>query len=141
MLLQEIGTNLFRDRLHPDCCINATMVDYNENLKKDSNYDLGDVLTDIKYLDRPYPPLDYPNWIITDLRFPNEAKAIKSKDGITIRINRPNMFNAAIKSLAIEHESETALDDYEFDYVIENNGTIDDLIEKVKEILIKEKVL
>ena len=31
---------------------------------------------------------EYPNWIITDCRFPNEAKAIKDRDGISIRVNR-----------------------------------------------------
>jgi len=46
-----------------------------------------------------------------------------------------------LKLLKIENESETALDDYKFDYVIENNGTIEDLIIKVKEILIKEEIL
>jgi hypothetical protein len=40
-----------------------------------------------------------------------------------------------------EHESETALDDAKFDYVIENNYTIEKLIEKVKEILIKENII
>ena len=41
----------------------------------------------------------------------------------------------------IQHPSETALDDYQFDYVIDNNGTIEELIEKVKVILIKEKLI
>lgn len=155
MLLQEIGTNLFRDKLHPDCWINATLSDYTP-INCDN---LADVLEEIHQLGR----VVMPDWVITDLRFPNEAKAIKSKDGITIRINRPKYphgiykigencytgsigmenFDKALKKEAgiVEHESETALDDYEFDYVIENNGTIDDLIEKVKEILIKEKIL
>jgi hypothetical protein len=39
------------------------------------------------------------------------------------------------------HPSETALDDAEFDYEIINDGTIEDLIEKVKEILIKEQII
>ena len=34
-----------------------------------------------------------------------------------------------------EHPSETALDNAEFDYVINNNGFIEDLIESVKTIL------
>ena len=37
----------------------------------------------------------------------------------------------------ITHFSETALDDTQFDYVIENNGTIEELVEKVKIILNK----
>lgn len=40
-----------------------------------------------------------------------------------------------------EHPSETALDNHPFDYVIDNNGSIEELIEKVKEILIKEKIV
>ena len=32
------------------------------------------------------------------------------------------------------HPSETALDNYKFDEVIENNGSIEELIEKVKQL-------
>ena len=39
------------------------------------------------------------------------------------------------------HTSETALDNAKFDYEIDNTGTIGELIEKVKQILIKEKIL
>ena len=35
------------------------------------------------------------------------------------------------------HESETALDNAEFDYIIENNGTIEELVEKIKPIIFK----
>ena len=79
---------------------------------------------------------NYPMWIITDCRFKNELQAIKDRDGIVIRVNRNNsLFKSVI------HESETALDNAKFDYIIDNNGTIEELIEKVKEILIKEKIL
>ena len=76
-----------------------------------------------------------PNWIISDVRFPNEAKAIKDKGVILIRINRPGNDTG-------KHLSEIALDDYKnWNYVIDNNGTIEDLIEKVKQILIQEKII
>lgn len=39
------------------------------------------------------------------------------------------------------HPSETSLDDATFDYVIDNDGTLDELVEKVRQILIKEKLL
>lgn len=92
--------------------------------------------------------VDYPDWVISDVRFLNEAKAIKEREGIVIRVNRPKVIETVgliimdmstddrskdvhIKSK--EHESETALDDYEdFDYVINNDGTIEDLIKQVK---------
>lgn len=83
----------------------------------------------------PIVPTKYPNWVISDVRFPNEAEAIKDRGGILIRVER-NTGNTEI------HDSEIALDDYkDWNYVIDNNGTIEELIEKVKEILIKEKIL
>ena len=40
-----------------------------------------------------------------------------------------------------QHESETVLDNAEFDYVIQNIGTLEDLTDKVREIIVKEKLL
>jgi len=66
----------------------------------------------------------------TDLRFPNEMQLIKDLGGKTIRINNPR-----IPILPNEHISETALDDYDgFDYVITNDGTLEDLKNKIKEL-------
>lgn len=77
----------------------------------------------------------YPNWVIPDLRFPNEYEGIKQRNGLLLRVERD-------QSEAISyHPSETSLDNHEFDYVIKNNGTLDELSEKVKEILIKEKII
>lgn len=136
LLLQLLGTECGRQIIHPNIWVNATMADYKENLKKDSNYDLGDVLTDIKHLGKPYPPLEYPNWIITDVRFPNEADAITKRGGINIRINK---LGDGIYEQVL-HASETSLDNYKFDYVV-NHGTIEALIEQVREILIKENII
>jgi hypothetical protein len=146
LLLQKIGTDLFRYQLHPNCWVNATMVDYKG--EKDLREKIG--------IPRELP-LIYPNWIITDVRFPNEAQAIKDRGGIIIRVNRPRYcVNCTLKNLESQdcfdcivyqedyhhfHQSEIALDNYEFDYVIDNNSTIAELIEKVKEILIKEKII
>ena len=66
-------------------------------------------------------------WIITDVRFPNEVKAIKDRGGIVIRVNRNT-------SELSNHESETALDNAKFDYIIDNNSDIRSLIEKVKNL-------
>jgi guanylate kinase len=72
------------------------------------------------------------------MRFPNEMDAIKSRKGITIRVNRDNGTRAIDLN---PHASETALDGHEFDYVIENDGSLEDLVQKVKEILIQENIL
>ncbi len=91
----------------------------------------------------PILPISPPNWIITDVRFPNEAEAIKSKGGIVIRVNRPckechgiGYHKMDCNIGRYEHESERALDKYgHFDHIIENDGTIEDLLQKVKNII------
>lgn len=121
------------------------------------------------------------NWIITDMRFPNELEAVKKRKGITIRVNRWvknelteeeaadlyvtgdtqvfgvddngvesririaedfNNFSRFVTELPeSNHESETALDNFKLDYTLDNNGTLEELIEKIRQILIKEQIL
>ena len=76
----------------------------------------------------------YPNFIITDTRFENELEAVKKRGGITIRVNRPGLTKS-------NHLSETSLDSAEFDYEIDNNGTISDLIGKIRNILIENNLI
>jgi hypothetical protein len=62
------------------------------------------------------------NFVITDVRFPNEAKAIKTYDNSLLwRIERIGV------DAVNDHISETALKDYPSDHTFINNGTIDDL--------------
>jgi hypothetical protein len=72
---------------------------------------------------------DYNNYLITDVRFKSEAKGIKDLEGIIVRVNREG-------AGAGNHISEIDLDDYSFDYVINNDGDIEDLLLKVKEFCI-----
>ena len=111
-LLQKIGTDLFRNQLHPNTWVNASFANYLNNA-----------------------------WIFTDVRFPNELEAIKKRKGVTIRVNRGLVERTGKMIQEPEHISETALDDAKFDYVIENNGTIEELLEQVKKILIKEEII
>jgi hypothetical protein len=72
--------------------------------------------------------------VITDVRFPNEAKAIKEAGGVLWRIDRPSLGPAEDM-----HVSETALNDWDsWDAVIVNDGTTVELGEKVKTIMEKE---
>lgn len=87
-LLTYIGTDLLREQLFDNIWVNATLSNYKPKIKECSNYDLGDVLTDIKHLGKPYPPLEYPNWVITDVRHSNEAQAILDLEGIIVQVNR-----------------------------------------------------
>lgn len=134
-LLQFIGTDLFRKKLLEDIWVNALFTDYEESFSNNPWYDDKGIY-DVSEEDEVCNPPMYPNWIITDVRFPNEFEAIKSKGGIMIRVNRTGMISEDT------HESETALDYYhkDFDYVI-NAANITELEEMVKHILIKENII
>ena len=121
-VLQILGTNLLRNEFNNNIHIAATL----GSIKKEENI------------------------IITDLRFKNEKKCIEELGGITIRVNRPCVYDTngdgdcgigICKCKQLQHPSETELDNETFKYVIDNNGTIGDLIEKVREILIKENII
>ncbi len=152
LLMQLLGTECGRQIIHPNVWVNATMVDYKciGNIPDNNAKRIQVDETHIKYDN--YNNEVYPDWIITDTRFPNEADAVKSRGGINIRIERDDyIFDGDGKRIIPtkeyvntsnkQHESETALDNYTFDYVIDNNGTIEDLIIKVKEILVKENII
>jgi hypothetical protein len=59
--------------------------------------------------------------VISDVRFPNEVKWIKSQGGVIIRIIRPDV--QPVRS----HVSEEGALLLDWDYTILNNGSIDDL--------------
>jgi hypothetical protein len=118
--LQKLGTEAMRDGLHTNVWVNALFADYNPVAKLKG----ADIL---------------PNWCITDMRFPNEMEAVVARGGITIRVVRPDM--NSLQAMVPAHASETALDEHTMHYDIINDGTIEDLIAKVKEILVKEKLL
>lgn len=60
-------------------------------------------------------------WVISDVRYKNEAEWVKSVGGIVVRLDREG-------SGAGPHASETELDTYQgWDHVIDNNGSLEDL--------------
>ena len=63
--------------------------------------------------------------VITDVRFPNELEAILKLRGSVWRVIKPEI--GAVN----RHSSETALDHYQFDKLILNNGSIDNLHETI----------
>jgi hypothetical protein len=118
-LLQKIGTEAMRDVIHPDIWVNSLFSEYKviDIEKRAWNG------TVIDYTDC------FPKWIITDVRFENEADAIKKRGGILIKIERPNDNNDD------QHSSETSLNDIKFDYTVTNDGTLYDLKNKITDIL------
>lgn len=120
-LLQKLGTDAIRDGLHTNAWVNAVMADYKP----------GPFYPDVAIEEHA----KLPNWIITDTRFPNEAEAIKKAGGIVIRINRPGV------QPINPHPSETSLDNWNFDAVINNDSQIDDLIQKIRVVLYKHQIM
>lgn len=74
--------------------------------------------------------------LIPDARFPNEIERWKQEgfDVTTIRVVRPE-FESTLTAEQLSHPSETALNDYPFDFVITNNGTLKDLREEAEKVL------
>lgn len=96
------------------------------------------------------------NIVITDCRFSNEVTSLKNVGGITMRVERgeqPEWYDAAVSynkgefgnmSWSISkarldkqnvHASEYSSVGLNYDYYIDNNGTIDDLHQKIKSIV------
>lgn len=129
LMLQLWGTEVCRRGFHDDIWIASL-----ENKLRDSPDDV----------------------VITDCRFPNEIRAIRSAGGRVIRVVRgpePDWYGYAVSanqgpdgnpswSLARSrleklgiHASETAWVGTDFDAVIDNNGTLDDLYQQVKRLV------
>lgn len=75
------------------------------------------------------PRLDT-NYVITDVRFLNEADMIRANNGQIWRIKRIGV--DAVNA----HISESQMDDYKVDQIFTNNGTIEDL-----EIMVKTRMM
>ena len=107
-ILQSIGIDLIKDKINPNLLIDR-------------------VCDDIKVYSYFF---DY--IIITDARLVDEVEAIKNNfKCVTIRITNLKENNLTIEQQ--NHITETNLDNYKFDYVIENNEYLKDNILKVIE--------
>lgn len=168
LLLQLIETEGLRNLIHPNSHINGLFADYKHPhyiygdtpyiLQKDGSYRPIDLnhsgMSEQDMINLNAKKVES-NWIITDCRFLNEVKAIKERNGIVIRVNRSvklsdefskSMFGENTSSELVmlnfnQHESETALDNSEFDYIIDNNSDIPHLIEEVRKMLIHFKII
>lgn len=106
-LLQRLGTDAIRDGLHKDAWVNALMSDYHQ----------------------------YEDWIITDCRFKNEAKAVKEFGGYVVRVVRDGV------GPVNGHPSETELDDWHPDFELRNDGTLEQLKDNTISLMDKIKNL
>ena len=72
--------------------------------------------------------------VISDVRFKNEADAIKKAGGQVWRINRHGV------GPVTDHSSEIDLDDYNFDHIIDNDYSVMDLHNVIDMLLSKQNV-
>jgi hypothetical protein len=133
-ILQQWGTEVCRNHFHTDIWVAS--VENKLRLTKD-------------------------NIVISDVRFPNEIKAIHNAGGLVIRVKRgddPEWFESAIsankgpngnvlwsisksklESLKI-HASETSWVGGNIDHVVSNDGTIDELFDQIKNLVLDPHV-
>lgn len=78
---------------------------------------------------------DYPNRdvVVTDVRFENEADAIREMGGVIVHIERPG--DKLLQGQEAAHASEAGIARGMRDYVIYNSGTLDDLRVQVEKLL------
>jgi hypothetical protein len=95
------------------------------------------------------------NVVISDCRFPNEIHSIRNAGGKIVWVRRgqlPDWYEIAIsanqgQNHAIQqlkqmkiHASETAWIGTEFDFVIDNDGSINDLYRQIESLIISDEV-
>jgi len=94
------------------------------------------------------------NIVISDCRFPNEIEAIKAQGGKIVWVQRgalPEWYDVALATnqgnfnhmeIAYPeiHASEWSWVGADFDYVIDNNGTIQDLCDQIKKLIIDQEL-
>lgn len=78
-------------------------------------------------------------WAICDCRFPNEADAIRKHGGIVVRVVRPESGTGQFE----DHASEIGVSAIKADYVILNDGSLDDLhatVDALLDVLVDRKI-
>lgn len=112
-LLQKLGTEVFRRTVHESIWVDLLMNEYDNAIMNQKPED----------------------WLVTDVRFRDEADSINNRLGTLIRVNRDSG-NTEV------HQSERDLDNYPwFQYELDNNGSLENLIIQVRDVMRKEGVI
>lgn len=70
--------------------------------------------------------------VVTGIRFPNEVRMIRELGGRTVWVDRPNL---ATRGAIAAHASENSVGEQDFDGLIVNDGTLEDLYAHVSQLL------
>ena len=110
-LLQTLGTEWGRGMVADDLWVKATM---------------REVVWRLRYGE---------NVAITDVRFPNEAQAVKDAGGLVVRVVRPGF--ECLAGGAGKHSSEAGIPDHLIDAEITNSGCLDGLRAAAEAVILK----
>ena len=168
--LQKLGTEAMREGLHTNVWVNALFADYKaqpnkevaeflaaEGLPLSMNGKMDDpkwIITDMRFPNEMEAVVEKGGITIRVVRefyeFSNDQHEWRDREDRegNVFIANPDIYSKeesnkewrnALKERA--HASETSLDEHTMHYEIINDGTIEDLVEKVREILIKEEII
>ena len=130
--LQQLGTEWGRS------CYENVWVDY--ALRVYTKLQTGDFYYEPKTGLRYFPSNEWArgkkNVVITDVRFDNEAEAIRAAGGRLWCIDRPG---AGLRGSYAAHASEKGIDEKLVDKYLQNSGSIKDLLELVDEMIKSEE--
>ena len=116
-VLQHFGTEVMRQNMHDAIWIDSCLMRYNGTPT-----------------------------VIADTRFENEIKTIRQAGGKIILVKRgqdPDWFTSYVEGNIVPtgiHSSEYAWAKSEFDHVIQNDGTKEELYDKVDDLIISDKI-
>jgi hypothetical protein len=78
--------------------------------------------------------------LLSDIRFPNEFNALKNNGWICIKVTRDNIDKNRVGNGDNTHSSELSINDIkdeEWDFIINNNSTLEDLYKRLDKIITK----
>ena len=110
-VLQHFGTEVMRQNMHDAIWIDSCLMRYNGTPT-----------------------------VIADTRFQNELKMIQKSGGKLILVKRGELPSREDMEAKGAHKSEWDWMGWNFDFVIENNGSKEDLFAKVDELIVSNKI-
>lgn len=101
-ILQKIGTEMFRDLINPEIWVD--------------------------YMDRKVKESRHPIIMVPDLRFANEEKWVRDMGGIIVKVVR----DGGDRIESASHVSETYIDLIKEDFLVKNDGSLEDLLAEIE---------
>lgn len=126
VFLQRLGTQVGRE-IHPETWVRFTLNTIQKAFQGEPV-----LLPDL--INREFREFRFDaghahTWSIPDARFPSEASAIRAIGGLVIKVVRPSLISNDT------HASETEVDNIVGDINILNDGSVEDLKDKVRSII------